>query len=567
MKYVFKKWSLLAATAVLAACGGGGGSGGTGIDGSNTMPTEIFLSAEKSSLPLNITHLQPGAPWGYSGTGRESPYTTALTVEAKVDGRYIPSSGDTEVFSCTLDGAGIEIGALYYLDGDEDHEVEVTLTDGSTVKVPGAYRSIALPSFGGSATFHFHGTNGTAGVATVTCSYTDPRDNQVRSASTQIRIGAENGGGDTGSTDYIESTSTGQFGYLHTQGSQLNTQLLLNVRVWNDLDQPVPNPPSGVNNLYARIVSSYSDASRVAQLRGAGATVAGSGTTMAVPTINGLATFSVTSGQYEGPILIEFMTDRADNNVSNGIVQPVSNLMVVYAMHEPPPSTVPALTITADQTLEATRGQPFMGVLKLDSPGLPPHVWSLIGEDVLGAYGLTLNSNGVISGTPTRTVENLSFMVSVTDSTNRYVPWRSNQIATGSATLTIKESTFSPHIAGCEDLTTPCELKTKAVVGQSFTFALTGEGGDGVYTWKYQPATTTDPTVVTGIHGFLSFDEAAGIISAQNVPQGSVACVPDTATPPTYTLTEQSYDFVVSVTSGGITNNQTVRLWVTMNCP
>ncbi|WP_147473764.1 hypothetical protein [Allofranklinella schreckenbergeri] len=571
-KKVLSHWmfAALPAVALMAACGGGGGSGGTGPGGGNTSKTEISLRAEKSELPLNLAKLQPGVIWNYSGTGRNSPYTTSLTVEAKVDGRFIPSSGDKDVFSCALDGAGIEVGALYYLDGKEDHQVEVDTADGKKVKVPGAYRAIALPSFGGMATFHFHATDATAGEATISCSYTDPRDNQERTAATKIRVGPKEANNTSPSVDYIESTSTGNVGYLHTQGSQNNTQLLLNVKVWNDLDQPVANPPAGVSNLYARIVGSYNDASRVAKLRGVGPTVSGgTGSTIAVSTISGLATFSVTSGQYEGPILIEFIADRADNNVSNGIVEPVSNLIVVYALHEPPPSFIPPLSILPDQQLKGYYMQRFMGALTLNGSGLPPHTWRLINGSTL-PDGLTLQPNGVITGVPTRLVKDHTFMVAVVDSTNKYAPWRSNQVATGSAVISIEESPFTPHIAECGNGTDVCELKSPAVVGSDFVYLFTGAGGDGHYTWDSVPESSEDKK----IHGFLTFDKEKAKLFAKgtDIKRWLLACTkgeskpgeqgkPDEETPTKYE--DKMYDLTIRVTSAGIIKNQVVRVRVT----
>ncbi len=51
-------------------------------------------------------------------------------------------------------------------------------------------------------------------------------------------------------------------------------------------------------------------------------------------TVGGVGQFSLASGAASGPIVLEFTTDRADNNVSNGIQDPVSSLMQVYAVDE-----------------------------------------------------------------------------------------------------------------------------------------------------------------------------------------------------------------------------------------
>ena len=100
----------LSMTALVVACGGGGGSAGT-----VSAEYQITLSADKTQLPINTGHMGPGK-------GVEYPYTTVLHVNATVAGQPIP--GGEEIFGCNLSG-GLNSGALYYLDGNEDHEIEI----------------------------------------------------------------------------------------------------------------------------------------------------------------------------------------------------------------------------------------------------------------------------------------------------------------------------------------------------------------------------------------------------------------------------------------------------------
>ncbi|WP_147476840.1 hypothetical protein [Vandammella animalimorsus] len=563
-------WTVVAGAAtVLLACGGGGG-GGSG--GTPNAPYKIELTAQRYSLPLNLENKRPGLG-GYSGVGRLSPYTVALDVKATIAGRPIPSSGDEKVFGCSLDRSIGNDVSLYYLDGDPEHMVDVTLADGRTVKIPGAYRSIALPSNAGMATFHFHADD-TAGVAKITCTIQDPRDKQVREASVEIKVGEDNP--NPSPTDlYIETRTTGSVGYTFTQGSQLNNQIQVQSAIFDVQNQRVPDPVG--NNLHARIVSGYSDAAIGARLGSAGSGSTGRNTWVSSKTINGRATFTVFGGQYEGPILIEFLTDALDNNVDNGIAVPVSNLTVVYALNQPPPDFVTPVEI-ADQELVGYFEQPFLAVLDfaVDDKGnklrgIPPHTWRLVSGRL--PEGLNLQSNGVIAGTPKEIIKDHKFEVAVVDSTASRLPWAGNQSDTHVFSITINESQYKVHIAECGSAGTSgsvCELPP-AVVGTTYVSVLTGAGGNGTYTWESIPASPPP------IHGFLNFDPQTAILTSEGeVPVSLLACVkvpgnpgnpggtpPVPPTPDTFEYQDKSYDFVISVTSAGITHRQPVRVKVT----
>ncbi|WP_143326170.1 hypothetical protein [Vandammella animalimorsus] len=562
-------WTVVAGAAtVLLACGGGGG-GGSG--GTPNAPYKIELTAQRYSLPLNLEGKRPGLD-GYSGFGRLSPYTVALDVKATIAGRPIPSNEDN-AFSCSLDRTVGNDVALYYLDGKSEHEVEVTLEDGRQLKLPGAYRAITLPSNSGMATFHFHADD-TAGVAKITCTIQDPRDQQVREASVEIKVGEDNP--NPSPTDlYIETRTTGSVGYTFTQGSQLNNQIQVQAAIFDVQNQRVPDPIG--NNLHARIVSGYSDAAIGARLGSAGAGSTGRNTWVSSKTINGRATFTVIGGQYEGPILIEFLTDALDNNVDNGIAVPVSNLTVVYALNQPPPDSVTPVVI-ADQELVGYFEQPFLAVLDfaVDNNGnklrgIPPHTWRLVSGRL--PEGLILQSNGVITGTPKEIIKDHKFEVAVVDSTASRLPWAANQGDTHVFSITINESQYKVHIAECGNAETPgavCEL-APAVVGSPYLFVLTGAGGNGTYTWESQPASPPP------IHGFLNFDAQKAILSSEGPVSASLlTCIktpgnpgnpganpPVPATPDTFAYQDKSYDFIISVTSAGVTHRQPVRVKVT----
>ena len=183
----------LSVAALVAACGGGGGS-----SGDTQERYSITLRADKTALPINISHYPVGQ-------GVEAPFTTTLYVNGR-EGND-PIQGGEDIFQCNVAG-GLSTGSLYYLDGDEDHEDD----DGN----PLAYRSITLGANAGGNSFHFHAGD-QAGTATITCSVTDPRDNRVYSASVNLTVGGGSGSGKAASIQAIA-----RYPALGVQGNPYN---------------------------------------------------------------------------------------------------------------------------------------------------------------------------------------------------------------------------------------------------------------------------------------------------------------------------------------------------------
>jgi type IV pilus assembly protein PilQ len=138
----------LVVASTLTACGGGGGS-----PGDSSLPYSISVKAEKNQLPINIAEERPGIN-GYSGIGAYSPYTTTLYVEAREGDAPIP--GWRKKFLAVIWLAVSKSGALYYLDGKDEHMVEVDDGKGGKLKVPAHIAALCwIPTAGGNS-FHFH---------------------------------------------------------------------------------------------------------------------------------------------------------------------------------------------------------------------------------------------------------------------------------------------------------------------------------------------------------------------------------------------------------------------------
>ena len=444
----------LSVAALVAACGGGGGS-----SGDTQERYSITLRADKTALPINISHYPVGQ-------GVEAPFTTTLYVNGR-EGND-PIQGGEDIFQCNVAG-GLSTGSLYYLDGDEDHEDD----DGN----PLAYRSITLGANAGGNSFHFHAGD-QAGTATITCSVTDPRDNRVYSASVNLTVGGGSGSGKAASIQAIA-----RYPALGVQGNPYNmrTSTAINAYVWDDANQPVQS--SGRPNLQVSIASTGGAAAAARLLAGSQ-----QGSVIQIVGTGGVGLFSLSSGRQEGPILLEMTTDRFDNDVSNGIQDPITGLLLVSASNQDPNAAlVDPLEFVDIAPPNATNGLPYSYALSATG-GTPPYTWAALGGL---PDGMSFSSSGLLSGTPVlKQPGDVQVAVRVTDSRGVSL--------TGNFTLTVDETgandpetlPLSINLSGCgSSVNTVCELPG-APVGGDYRYVLTATGaGSGPVLWSFEPAT------------------------------------------------------------------------------
>lgn len=445
-----------ACAAGLVACGGGGGS-----PGDTNTGYEITLRAERTQLPLNIDNEGPGI-------GVSAPYTTVLYVRATKNGTPIP--GGEDVFGCNT-AYGLSSGPLYYLDGKDEHMHDVTLPDGTTVKVPSAYRSITLGSNAGGNSFHFHAGD-QAGTATIECAVGDPRDQSNPSASIDITVGAA-----TGRAASIRGVALTPM--LATQGNTVNgaTSTAIQARVLDDANQPVDGA-----NMQVEIMGG-SGAVGARLLAGSQ-----SGGVVQVGTTAGVGLFSLSSGTQQGSIVLRLTTDRVDGNVANGIQDPIVQTLVVTVSNQ---IATDPVTIAAATLPDAPYGVPYAYAFGA-SGGLAPYTWSVSGS--LPA-GMAMSSDGVLSGTPSGGLGGqFNFVVRVTDSQGK----------SASANVAIKVGDPPPApaaplaVGGCSGST--CTLPAaRGGAAYSYTFWTTGGDSSATITWDQIGAGW--PSGVTLDHG------------------------------------------------------------------
>ena len=412
----------VAAATFLTACGGGGGSPGETFE-----QYRITLQADRTTLPLNIAH-QP------AGIGAYAPYTTTLYVHATAGGRPIPNAEDG-AFACNVEG-GLDTGALYYLDGDDEHQDE----DGN----PNAYRNITLGANAGGGSFHFHAGD-QAGVARITCAVTDPRDNRTYSDSVAISVGAA-----TGMPASVRFEAQAPY-YLGSKNNpnDIRNNVGLQAFVMDDANQPIGESANA--NVRVRILPMGPAAEGARLLLGEQ-----SGSTVVGRTQGGVALFSLSSGISRGTILLELSVDRYDNDVTNGIQDQVTQLLAV--------SVVDGVSLFplsfAGAELQVQRNTPFAQMLEAQD-GTPPYVWQA-GSSL--PSGLSLSSSGVISGITSARAGSYVTLVRVTDVFGDYVD--------GSVSIQVADS---PIVIAAGS--------ASGTLGLAFSHALTATGGVEPYTW------------------------------------------------------------------------------------
>lgn len=451
MKRIITSSLALGLAALLLGCGGGGGS-----PGDTQLEYHISLRAEndKYQLPLNIGHVPPSK-------GIYAPYTTILYVNATEGGK--PILGSQDAFACNIE-SGLNTGALYYLDGDPAHEDE----DGN----PLAYRSITLGANSGGNSFHFH-AGSTAGTARIVCTITDPRDQQVKSASVEITVGA---GAPPAGTEGMPASVNVQARdprapYLgsHQNVNSIPNSIALQAIIRDERNQWVHD--SAAPNLQVSIVEDGRASKGARLIRGTQW-----GSVIQTNSHNGVADFHLTSGRERGVILLQLVADRWDNNVANGIQFPVVQLLAVPVVH----AIASEPLAVEEQTVTATCNKSISHAL-VASGGVPPYQWQALGP--LPA-GLTLSPDGIVSGTPEP--ENGA-------NTGTYVV--AVQISDQEEVSVIRNMTFQIDVGDCQPLAV-LDASISAMEGQSFVFALSATGGTPPYEWKVvagPPGVTVTP--------------------------------------------------------------------------
>ncbi|QQS54651.1 MAG: hypothetical protein IPM89_01985 [Candidatus Competibacteraceae bacterium] len=309
---------------------GSGGGGFTGGGFTGRAPITVGMTADKTTLPVNILNAGPSIG---------NPYTNTVTVQVMQNGKLFAAP----LINVAI-ASGLSSGALYYLDGDSEHEQCPTgATCPPTATVPIAFRNITFEDTQGIVTFHVNATN-IPGTIVLVASAQDPQTGQVISGNLTITVTGGGGGATGGFPSVVKFVMDPALVYIRDNPSGTttvtqNTVKQFQVFVLDDFSQPInqgeghalrvellPNRPNGGEWL------STTDANGNPQ----------EGTSVLANLVGGVATLVLHSGTLPGTVLISATADRRDNNVDNGIEMGITN----YAMVSIGTGEIKSLTFT-----------------------------------------------------------------------------------------------------------------------------------------------------------------------------------------------------------------------------
>ncbi|MFZ1622615.1 hypothetical protein, partial [Dokdonella sp.] len=315
----------------------------------------ITLSATRTTLPLNSGNVlpYPGSPFmaEVSFTYRNNAgVITALTSDAT----FTTSSPSTVSLSPPDDPSTADINEM-------------------------ASRVVSFHETTNNGSYVFFATSyDVAGTSTVTASATDPATG--RTVTKTLVFTVQGAPPLPGSVTLSPSPSV-----VYVAGVGGATSSVISAQVRDGANQPVPDPGAVANVLYEIVGDAGGGI-----LSGNG----GSGSSVMAKTTAGIATVSFQSGTIlpPGPVQIRATVDRADNNVSNGISDPISATTSVAVSD----GKLFGLVITSPDLEAITENHVFAGV---DADGNP-----VGGLD--GTYSFTISvlatdrqGNPVVPGT------------------------------------------------------------------------------------------------------------------------------------------------------------------------
>lgn len=356
MKIFGKTLGLLLASLALASCGGAGSNGGAF---SPAPSSTITLSATSTTLPVNVS--------GYLPTQYGNPTQATVTMTWRNPDGSLVSGHDIHVSISPPNVAALSCF------------VDTTCTNGDQL-----FGSIVVAGINGQATV-FVNAGSTAGTANFTVSGVDPVT--LRTVSASLTFTVTSGVGPAPATVTLVATPTSV--YLPGSGGSNTSSITATVR--DGAGQLIPDPVSGnsgVDNIQFQIIGNAGNATL--------SSGSGTGTTVTSHTVHGVATVSFQAGDQtpQGPVQIRATVDRADNNVSNGIQDPVSFTTSIIVSD----GKLFSLVITSPTTNAIQVNPVSSNVTSTGGTTIPPNpdgTYSL----TVSAIGTDRQGNPVIAGT------------------------------------------------------------------------------------------------------------------------------------------------------------------------
>jgi hypothetical protein len=267
------------------------------LNGGPSNDTRLTLQANRQTIPVNAEGLPPSC--------RDFPYQAEVTVTWRnLRGELVTAPEDEEAMRAVWTSED-NVGALSTPDDPDTDENECEMYFASTRVVMNAGRGTVLVR-----------SLGNAGSGRLTVSVVDQDTGENLSAEMPFTMTS----GVPGIPGTVRVAQEGPPAYV--QGSGGSTSRQLRIFVDDGAGNPVPNPVSGstsYNNVRLEILDQEGE--RLSVTTAAGVTQEGH--TVSTRTFNGVAGALFRTANRQGIVRIRATADRADNNVDNGITDPV----------------------------------------------------------------------------------------------------------------------------------------------------------------------------------------------------------------------------------------------------
>lgn len=286
------------------------GSANVTVAAGAPQDNRLVLQVQSLNLPIN-PNLTPNQAVFFG-----SPYIAEVTlIQRRLDGSLVPGTGEgggTDGEFCNGGtGAGAAIGsglnslALWLPAEGIDDDGNIRLC-----------RSVTLGINSGRSVFYAVALD-QQGTATLAATGTDPQTGEALQAVVEFRV--SNGAPQLPGTVVIRTDDAPI--YISTVNGNRAKQVEVDVR--DGGGTLVPNPPTGVDNVRLEIVGGGQGGERLRGVNGAGTIVQGDSVTLRSG--NGIANAAFEAGTRAGPVTLRATSDRADNNVTNGIQDAISS--------------------------------------------------------------------------------------------------------------------------------------------------------------------------------------------------------------------------------------------------
>ena len=282
------------------------------VTGGNTQDPRLQMTASTRTLPLNPLIGLAERGLSYVNNSPGSPYVAEVNVTwRRSNGQLV-----TGTLQANTSIAPVNVATFSQLD------LGSTPFKGLTNTPPDAEGNEFLTLLG-SGPVDFTGGVGTifvhsgdvAGTATLTVTAQDPDSKETISSQLTFTVVGSTAPGLP--TTIVASSD----GAAYISGSNGPQSTVLSATVYNGSNSFVVDP-AGVDNVQFTIAGPANNDGRLVALNAAGQQ--NSGATVVATTHSGVATATFLTGTQQGPVQIKMTTDRADNNVDNGISDPVS---------------------------------------------------------------------------------------------------------------------------------------------------------------------------------------------------------------------------------------------------